>query len=180
MHSLSKALARAKKEGKPVFYFGYDGEDSSGGPAHLRVRQAVPGDMASLLMVASVPAWVKIPLGNCTSYKDLEDKVRVQLQSRDRDLTSPHPVRIRGRARHLELHVMAGACPIAHPSGPAPWKFKGPVPQVELVGFYVEGAAGRMTHHDRRSHLHAVTNQLMGHLDEIVLEEAVLWLPASN
>jgi len=25
MHSLSKALTRAKKEGKPVFYFGYDG-----------------------------------------------------------------------------------------------------------------------------------------------------------
>ena len=25
MHSLSKALARARKEGKPVFYFGYDG-----------------------------------------------------------------------------------------------------------------------------------------------------------
>lgn len=25
MHSLSKGLARARKEGKPVFYFGYDG-----------------------------------------------------------------------------------------------------------------------------------------------------------
>jgi hypothetical protein len=48
---------------------------------------------------------------------------------------------------------------------------------VELVGFFAEGAAGRLTHHGRRSHLHAVADEVMGHLDEVALERAVLLLP---
>ena len=145
-----------------------------------RVREAVDGDSASLLVLANVPTWEEVPIGSCASYAELETTIAMQLRRRGADLAKPNPVRIRGRARHLALHVIAGACPVANPSGPRPWRFSGSVEEVELVGFYVEDSAGKLTHHNRSSHLHAVTNQLMGHLDEVVLEDAVLLLPAAK
>lgn len=145
-----------------------------------RVREAVDGDFASLLVLANVPTWEEVPISDCATYAELETTIAKQLRKRGKDLTSPQAVRIRGRARHLALHVIAGACPVANPSGPRPWRFSGAVEEVELVGFYVEEAAGRLTHHNRRSHLHAVADQLMGHLDEVALEDAVLLLPAQK
>lgn len=141
------------------------------------VRDAAVGDSAALLVVAEVGAWEEVPLVDCGSYEVLEAAIAAQLRARSLDPTEPQPVRIRGRAAHLALHVIAGACPIADPGGPRPWRFAGPVGAVELVGFYVEGAAGRWTHHTRSSHLHAVAEGLMGHLDEVTLEDAVLYLP---
>ena len=49
---------------------------------------------------------------------------------------------------------------------------------VQLVGFFAEGAAGRLTHHTHRSHLHAVAGDVMGHLDEVALVHATLLLPS--
>lgn len=148
--------------------------------AKPRVRDAVDGDSATLLVLANVPTWEQVPVGSCGSYAELETAIAKQLRRRGSDLASPQPVRVRGRARHLALHVIAGACPVANPSGPPPWRFSGSVEEVELVGFYVEEAAGRLTHHNRSSHLHAVADQLMGHLDEVALEDAVLLLPAAR
>lgn len=145
-----------------------------------RVREAVVGDSAALLVLASVPSWEEVPIGNSASYAELETTIAKQLRQRGSDLSKAQPVRIRGRAPHLALHVIAGSCPVANPSGPQPWRFSGPVEEVELVGFYVEEATGRLTHHNRKSHLHAVANQFMGHLDEVTLEDAVLLLPAQK
>lgn len=83
-------------------------------------------------------------------------------------------------ASYEELEVsIAGACPIATPDGSAPWRYAGAGGEVELIGFYVEGAAGQLTHHNHSSHLHAIAEggQLMGHLDEIAIREIVLLLP---
>lgn len=156
------------------------GDRDSEGASAPRVRDAVDGDSASLLVLASVPAWEEVPVGDCASYGELETAIAEQLGKRGIDLANPTPVRVRGRAQHLALHVIAGACPIANPSGPRPWRFSGPVEEVQLVGFYAEGAAGRLTHHDRSSHLHAVADEIMGHLDEVALEGAVLLLPAAR
>lgn len=145
-----------------------------------RVRNALPGDSASLLVLARVSAWDEVSVRDCASYEDLETVIAEHLRERGDDLAKPTPVRIRGRATHLALHVIAGACPIANPSGPRPWRFSGPLEDVELVGIYVEGASGRLTHHDRSSHLHAVADEVMGHLDGIALEDAVLLLPATR
>jgi len=95
------------------------------------------------------------------------------------DPKTPIPVRVRGKVTRLQVHVIAGACPIATPDGPSPWRYDGPADNVKLVGFYVEGAAGKWTHHTHQSHLHAVSDQAMGHLDGVVIEDAIVMLPAT-
>ena len=143
-----------------------------------RVTAAREGDAAALLVRAEVARWREVSLPDCSSYAELEAAVAERLAALGFDPHRPTPVRIRGEALELELHVLAGACPQANPSGPPPWRFRGPVERVELVGFSVEGAAGRFTHHGRGSHLHAVAPGVMGHLDEVSIREVVLAVPA--
>ena len=45
------------------------------------------------------------------------------------------------------------------------------------VEHFVEGAVGVLTHHSRRSHLHAIAGGKAGHLDDISLRDARLLLP---
>lgn len=136
------------------------------------------GAAATLLVHAPVTSWRVYPLPDCPTYGDLESAISAELERQGFDPTIPTPVRVRGRASHLEYHVIAGACPIADPTGPAPWRFSGSLDDVELVGFFVEGAAGRFTHHDRRSHLHVLAPQRTGHLDAVSLSDAKLRIPA--
>jgi hypothetical protein len=141
------------------------------------VADADAGDQATLLVCASVEQWREYPVGACDSYVELEEQIAQHLERRGYDRRRPTPVRIRGRAPSIDYHVIAGACPIADPDGPAPWRFRGRLDQVELLGIYVEGAAGTLTHHTHHSHLHVVAEGRTGHLDEVVMREAVLLLP---
>lgn len=142
-----------------------------------RVAPAAPGDAATLLVTARVRDWQTRPLADCDDYERLDAAIGSAVRAQGFDPTQPTPVRIRGRASHAAYHVIAGACPIATPEGTPPWRFRGPIDAIELVGIYVEHAAGRLTHHVHRSHLHLVAPGHMGHLDEIALRDAVLLLP---
>ena len=62
--------------------------------------------------------------------------------------------------------------------GTPPGRIEGASGEVDIVGFYVEGSAGVLTHHDRRSHLHVVTTMGAGHLEEVSLERGELRLHA--
>jgi len=146
-------------------------------PAACTLREAGADEQAALLVLARVDAWEAHPIGTCRSYTELEDAIAECLTARGQDPTAPVPVRVRARAAELELHVLAGACPIAHPEGPPPWRWQGRCEDVELVGFFVEGSGGRLTHHGQRSHLHVVADAVGGHLDEVALPDAVLLLP---
>ncbi len=141
-------------------------------------RPAREGEQAALLVAAEVAAWVASDLKPCADYADLEAQVRTALLDRGFDPSAPTPIKVVGRAPRLQMHVIAGACPIATPDGPSPWRFDGPAEQVTLVGFYVEDAAGTLTHHTHQSHLHAVSERGAGHLDDVCLQAARLYLPA--
>lgn len=142
------------------------------------VITAAPADAeATLLVRADVPSWVAQPLSPCATYAALEDAVAARLAEAGLALDSPVPIRVRGRGDHVEYHVIAGSCPIAQPSGTPPWRYAGTIDSLELVGVFVRGAAGRLTHHDRSSHLHVVAEGHMGHLDEIQLSDAELLIP---
>ncbi|MEM7200529.1 MAG: acetolactate decarboxylase [Planctomycetota bacterium] len=145
-----------------------------------RVTEAGPEAAATLLARAEVAAWREFPLPTCATYAELDAAIAAGLGREGFDRRQPTPVRIRGNAPHIEFHVIAGACPIAQPDGPAPWRFVGALPEVELVGLYVEGGAGRWTHHHRHSHLHVVAPGHMGHLDDLRLTDGVLLLPAGR
>lgn len=141
------------------------------------VTEAAPGDQATLLVVARVPRWRELPLADCDGYAELEAQVAAQLERAGIDPRQPTPLLVRGRAPSIDYHVIAGSCPIANPDGPAPWRYHGPLDRVELVGVHAEGAAGTLTHHTHRSHLHVVAEGRTGHLDEVVLRDAILLLP---
>ena len=143
-----------------------------------RVRDAQAGDAATLLVLAEVARWQELPLPDCRNYRELDAAIASALEAAGFDRRKPTPVRIRGRGERIGYHVIAGACPIANPSGPKPWRFVGALESVELVGIYVEGAAGRFTHHLHKSHLHVVAAGRMGHLDSVHLRDAVLVVPA--
>lgn len=142
------------------------------------VRAATCGDSATLLLAEDVRDWQDFPVGACASYEQLEQRIAKLLRAHGHDVLSPTPVRVRGTVTRLQVHVIAGACPIATPAGPKPWRYDGPADNVQLIGFYVEGAAGKWTHHTHQSHLHAVSDQAMGHLDGVVLTDAIVSLPA--
>ena len=144
-----------------------------------RVRMRAPrtGEQAALLLVGEVRAWRELPLPDCADYATLEEHVAEALREAGMDPGEPTPVRVVGRAERLQMHVVAGACPIAAPNGPAPWRFDGRAEAVTLVGFFVEGAVGVLTHHSRCSHLHAIAGGKAGHLDDISLRDARLLLP---
>ncbi|MFO1076418.1 MAG: acetolactate decarboxylase [Planctomycetota bacterium] len=142
-----------------------------------RVESPGPGDRATLLVRGVADSWLRFPLPDCETYDDLEHAIAARLAELGRDPTAPSPVRIRGRAPDVAYHVIAGACPIAHPEGPPPWRYRGPLDPVELVGVYVEGAEGQLTHHMHSSHLHVVAEGRTGHLDDVALRDAELLLP---
>lgn len=142
------------------------------------VRPAAEGDSATLLVAEDVQHWQDFAVGALSSYEELESRIAKLLHARGCDTHSPTPIRVRGNVTRLQVHVIAGACPIATPTGPSPWRYDGPADNVQLVGFYVEGAAGTWTHHNHQSHLHAISDQAMGHLDGVVMTDAVVSLPA--
>lgn len=147
-------------------------------PGGCEVRGASGDDRAALLVLADVPEWEEYELAACADYAALDGAIAQRLSDLGFASGEAVPVRVRGRASHLELHVVAGACPVADPTGPPPWRHAGGPAEVELVGVFAEGAAGRLTHHTHRSHLHAITAEAMGHLDEVALDAgAVLSLP---
>lgn len=132
---------------------------------------------ATLMAVAEVRRWIASELPDCETIAQLEVAIGDVLATRGFALAAPTPVRIIGRAPRLAFHAIAGACPLANPDGPPPVRFSGAADEVELVGFYVTESAGVLTHHARRTHLHVVTPDAMGHLDGLKLVDATLFVP---
>jgi len=144
-------------------------------------RPARAGDKAALFVLADVPAWRSAPLPEGPHDLDsLESAIAAALERAGFDLGAPIPVRVRGLAHRVSCHVIAGACPIARPDGPAPRRLEQSDVEVELVGVFADGRAGELTHHTNRSHLHVIAEKMMGHLDAIELSSAVLLIPAGS
>lgn len=145
------------------------------------VRTARPGDEAALFVLANVPGWRPVALGERTLDLDALERVIADALTREGfDLEMPVPIRVRGFARTISCHVIAGACPIANPDGPAPRRLEQRDVEVELVGVFADGRAGELTHHTNRSHLHVLAHEMMGHLDAVEISQAVLLVPARH
>jgi alpha-acetolactate decarboxylase len=96
------------------------------------------------------------------------------------------PFRVEGTFENLCLHVLNGSCPIADPDGPEPWRLTDATAEGVLVGFFAADAAGKLTHHGQRSHVHALAitsegQQAGGHVDSTgIAAGAKLFVPASK
>ncbi len=155
----------------------------------MRVDLAEDGEEATLLIAAAVEAWDRHPLPPCRDYAALEVAIAAAVKDAGFDPSTPTPIKVEAPAEVIALHVIDGACPIANPTGPPPLRHREEGAEVRLVGFFVEGAAGVATHHDRTSHLHAAVLEgpredgqmaftAAGHLDEVILGQGgILHLP---
>lgn len=150
-------------------------------PDGLRVRDSVTDEEATLLVLAEVAAWSVHALPDVDDLTALERVVRSTADAAGIDVNKPFPFRLEGRTRTLRLHVLHRSCPIARPNGPPPWTLDATDTPAVLIGFYADGSAGTLTHHGRRSHIHALVPGLdvSGHLDAAsLLSGTRLYLPS--
>lgn len=146
-------------------------------------RKPRAGDEAALLIVAEEAAFLSHSLGAVASLDELEERIAEVLHAEGFRYGEVVPVRVFGEASSTSLHVIDGACPIANPDGPPPAR-AGRSGSVTLVGFFARDAAGELTHHDRRTHLHALFTSSMqhgplaGHLDAVAFDQAYLFFPS--
>ena len=140
----------------------FDNGELNSGPSQNGAR-------ATLLVMAEVPAWREQDLPALADFSSVEQAVRTAALKAGIDVTQPFPFVVEGLAADLSLHVIAGACPIATPDGSSPGRFSDQERTVTLVGFYAENQEGRMTHHNRSSHVHVIVEgaDISGHLEEV-------------
>jgi len=150
-------------------------------------RSPGPRDQAALLVLATVDSWAQHEVLEARSMADLELVLGSVVREAGFDpVAAPIPVRLVGPFAGLSVHVLDHSCPIADPQGPAPWRWAGEGATGEVIGIFVEGAGGRLTHHGQSFHLHAVVHTpegslVSGHVDDLALGAGVrLFLPSGN
>ena len=141
---------------------------------------------ATLLTVAYVPRWTRIPIAKEDVQRNLDEFVRNAAKKAGIDVHRPFPFIIDGRMS-VEAHVIRGECPhgTAVAVGSAtPDRFSRLDTSATLVGFFAEGAEGILTHHGSTTHVHVVIQgepSLSGHVDSVSISAgATLRLPAPD
>lgn len=145
---------------------------------------------AALLLSSDVSRWSSFKLPEIRTLSQLEDEVK-RRASETGLAPGAHgvPFRVEGDFPSISFHVVDGACPVANPDGPPPWRWSSGAATGRLIGIYVEGQAGRMTHHNSRSHVHAVVDApksiggdvVSGHLEAVSIEAGSrLYLPVGH
>ncbi|MBK7877618.1 MAG: acetolactate decarboxylase [Planctomycetes bacterium] len=122
---------------------------------------------ATLLVTASVPEWVELPIDR---EIDLED-VPAWAGFPNRDWTVA-PFVVRGHLLGLEAHVLNGACPYREPipTGKEPVRRSAATTFGTLVGFWARDGAGTLTHADQTVHAHVIVRgdeTWTGHVDRV-------------
>lgn len=149
-----------------------DGEALVARTAATVVEPAAPGDQATLLTAAQVPAWREFLVDRAIDLDELPELLLAQVPA-VASATTPLPFLVEGTMTELELHVVRGSCPHAAPKpGTQPadrWSIPaGQEASVKLVGFFVRGQEGVITHHGSTLHVHAhvaTPQRAMGHVD---------------
>ena len=157
---------------------------SNGGGVEVTGPTTSLDDQATLLTTSHVASWINVPLPNGGGGRRLEDMVAEVALKHGIDATKPFPFIIDGRFIELDIHVIAGSCPIANPNGEPPWRYAATAPVAGLlVGFHALNQNGVMTHHGSNVHVHAIIGDqddiVTGHVDHVIVEPgAVLRLPS--
>lgn len=145
-------------------------------------------ESAGLLVLADVPGWVSIPIGDDVAHQDIGDRVAQLARRTGWDGEGALPFLIEGAVRSLSWHVIDGSRMrpghhghAAHLESAVRGRIEGGTPM--LVGFYSTQHQGVFTHHDTSVHIHFVDRErrLSGHVDDVVVAAgAVLKLPAAT
>ena len=116
--------------------------------------QGGAGDSAATLLVtASVPAWVELPIDQDVPLSEIASWTGFGTRA-----WPVAPFIVRGRLLDLEAHVAHGACPRAGevPPGREPARRRAASAFGTLVGFWARDGAGTITHQGEDVHAHVI------------------------
>lgn len=145
-----------------------------------------PVAAATMLFAARVPAWQTIVVEQDVPAERLGEYLRDLIEDLGLHPVPPVPFRAEGPLLDLNLHVIAGQCPIraAHAGlelTSPPYRLEQARGNGRLVGFYAPDGGGQITHHGSSIHVHAVLREprlLTGHCEAVGLAAgAHLYLP---
>jgi acetolactate decarboxylase len=140
---------------------------------------------ACLLVHASVANWVSVMVPDDVVSKDqLEAFVRSSASANDIDTNAPFPFLLSGHMPSMDWHVInwpEGDDDHSHEKHVASG-LHGTIENAdaEILGFYSNSHHAIFTHHTTNMHMHVLSNDIAGHLDNITLgESCILKLPQS-
>ncbi len=144
--------------------------------AAITTQGATSDDRATMLTAARIDRWREIPIDKDVSASSAEKFLVQAARDAGFDLQHPVPFMVSGTMLNLELHVVAGACPMATSHGRTDTKLRPPFQKswvrssAKLAGFLAERHEGTLTHHGSRMHAHVLVDQtppVMGHIDSV-------------
>ncbi|MGB3969513.1 MAG: hypothetical protein WBO45_22455 [Planctomycetota bacterium] len=144
------------------------------GPAAVA---APPDATATLLTTAVVPRWRQLWIADPCDFDGIEAAIERACGGTVAD-GRVVPFVLDGRGR-VALHVVRGACPHGEvPAGHEPARWSGDDTALHLVGFFVRGREGVMTHMGTSLHVHAFATdaagvRVMGHVDALQLDGGI-------
>lgn len=123
---------------------------------------------AAFLIHARVEQWEEISVPETVAtLAALEDFIREAATERGLGASQPFAFLLKG-ASSLRFHVMNKQEPsMSHAEARVTFSLE--EQPVEIIGFYSDSHQGVLTHHDRRTHMHFRTTDLLqsGHVDDI-------------
>lgn len=163
---------------------------SEGSPSGATtVRTRAPAAEATFLYVADVERWVEVPVEEDVDPSVLDAFVAERAREAGLDPARPFPFVVEGTLLHLDLHVIAGSCPIrarmlGRDPADAAWLVHADRTDGRLVGIHAPDSAGIVCHAGSTSHVHALIDRdggLTGHVEWVgVARGSTLRLPASR
>lgn len=142
---------------------------------------------AAVLIAAEVPEWTELAVTAEVDPSQFDEYLAARAAEVGLDAARPFPFVIDGGLRDLQVHVIAGECPIrARMLGVTmtcpPYERRFATTRGRLVGIHARDAAGRLTHHDTATHTHVILDHgapFTGHVETVGLAAgSVLRLPA--
>lgn len=152
----------------------------------VTTRGATTSAKATVLFAAEVREWREFVVGMDVDPSELDAYIASQAHAAGIDTRKPFPFVVEGGLRHLQMHVIAGECPIRarmlgqEMTSPA-YQFHGESVDGRLVGVYATDSSGILCHMGSRTHVHALLERdgaLTGHAETVGLAKgALLKLP---
>lgn len=139
-----------------------------------------PETGAPFFVYSRVEAW---------ELKDLPERVKTinhlekYLDQETKDLPRPFAFKLEGKVKSALIHVqnLPPGTKVSSHEEAHQGQVKYPLTEEEviLLGFFSKKHQGIFTHHDSDVHIHLMTQDIskMGHLDELQMEDMVLYLP---
>ena len=134
----------------------------------MELREATSEDSATMCYFFNVQHWESIAIDKDIPANEIDSYLS------DKNISDIFPFRVEGRFSNLDFHVITGSCPI---NGGEPLRDSVENVDGQLIGIFASDAAGVITHHGSKTHMHVVTDEKQprsGHVDAVTIKKGSL------